>query len=68
MTNLNQVSAGRFVPVVASRQRGKPVSIPLPMQVVEVVVVVEVCGNKWVVEVFAAVCCLKWSSAFPRRR
>jgi len=23
---------GRFVPVVASRQRGKPVSIPLPMQ------------------------------------
>ena len=24
--------AGRFVPVVASRQRGKPVSIPLPMQ------------------------------------
>ena len=30
--NPSQVSGGRFVPVVASRQRGKPVSIPLPMQ------------------------------------
>ena len=60
------------MPVIASRQRGKPVSIPLPMQVVEVVVVVEVvlvevCGNKWVVEVVAVVFCLKWTITLPWR-